>query len=423
MISNLSWNVMNHSKSKSRSLNSHGTISDISAEIRSGKISPVDIVKNCLSRIEKLNKNLNAFITVLGEQAIEEAKVAEKEIQNGNWKGPLHGIPIGIKDMFDTAGIRTTAGFEHFQNRIPKRDAVAVTKLKEAGAIVIGKTNMHELAIGTTSIESYFGSVHNPWNRQYIAGGSSGGSAVAVASGFCYATLDTDAIGSCRLPAACCGVTGFKPSYGLVNLEGVLAGEKADEKILRIAHAAFMARSALDVKILMEVFLNHETKSEIATSLNSKFRIGYVLNFHATEEIRSSFQKTRDVLFSLGHSFQETELDISPNFDSKTMEQDRKEVNRLFFQEVDLLILPTTTETVPKINAASKKGPIALSADNTFFCNYYGLPAINLPCGFDTKGLPIGFQMVGAPGKEHNVLELARQFQDVTQWHLRFPKG
>jgi aspartyl-tRNA(Asn)/glutamyl-tRNA(Gln) amidotransferase subunit A len=153
--------------------------------------------------------------------------------------------------MFDTAGIRTTAAFEHFKDRIPTKDAEAVTRLKEAGAITLGKMNMHELAQGTTSVISYFGAVHNPWNRDYVAGGSSGGSAAAVAAGLCYATLDTDAIGSCRLPAACCGVTGFKATYGLLSNKGVLEGEPVDETILKIAHAAVTTRTVEDAAVLL----------------------------------------------------------------------------------------------------------------------------------------------------------------------------
>jgi len=185
-------------------------IQELSEHVRAHRISPVEIVKACLERIEELNPTLNAFITVLKEPALEAAQVAEVEIKAGNWRGPLHGIPVGIRDFHDTAGIRTTAAFEHLKNRVPQRDANSVAKLKNAGAIVIGKTNMHQLGMGTTGMDSYFGPVRNPWNPAYIPGGSSSGSAVAVASQMCHATLDTDAIGSCRLPAACCGVVGFK---------------------------------------------------------------------------------------------------------------------------------------------------------------------------------------------------------------------
>jgi len=173
------------------------SITEVSELIRQKKVSPVELVTGCLERIEQLNPKLNAFITVIAEQALEEAKIAEREIKDGKWRGPLHGIPVGVKDFFDTAGIKTTAAFEYFKDRVPSKDAEVVTKLKKAGAIVIGKMNMHELGMGTTSVISHFGSVHNPWNQDYVAGGSSGGSAAAVAAGLCYATVDTDAIGSC----------------------------------------------------------------------------------------------------------------------------------------------------------------------------------------------------------------------------------
>ncbi len=179
--------------------------------------TPLQLVTQCLERIEQ-HRDLNAFITVLADEALAVARA-------GRPAGPLSGMPIGIKDFYDTAGIKTTAAAQQFANRIPKRDAVAVAQLKRAGAIVVGKTNLHELGMGTTSLVSYFGPVQNPINPDYIAGGSSGGSAAAVATGMCVATLDTDAVGSCRLPAACCGVVGFKPTYGLVSTQGILDGE------------------------------------------------------------------------------------------------------------------------------------------------------------------------------------------------------
>jgi len=198
----------------------YSRIHEVSKRIRKEEVLPVDVVGACLKRIEALNRELNAFITVLADRAIEQAKIAEAEIRSGDWRGPLHGIPVGIKDFYDTAGVKTTAAFEQFKDRVPARDAVGVARLKDAGAVIIGKTNMHELGMGTTSLVSYYGPVHNPWNRDYIAGGSSGGSAAAVACGMCYATLDTDAIGSCRLPASCCGVVGFKGTYGLGGCYG-----------------------------------------------------------------------------------------------------------------------------------------------------------------------------------------------------------
>src|SRR5262249_29976334 len=186
----------------------------------------------CLARIEALNPRLNAFITVAAEAARAAASAAESEVRAGRWRGPLHGVPVAVKDFYDTAGIKTTAAFERFANRVPAKDAGVVRRLKDAGAIVIGKTNMDTLGMATTGLTSFYGPVKNPWNADYIAGGSSSGSAAAVASGMCSATVDTDAIGSCRLPAACCGVVGFKGTYGLINSQGILAGEAPPEEMI-----------------------------------------------------------------------------------------------------------------------------------------------------------------------------------------------
>src|SRR5260221_11825119 len=195
------------------------SITELSELIRQKKVSPVELVAGCLKRIEQLNPPLNAFITVTADQALQEAKRAEREIKDGKWKGPLHGLPVGVKDMFDTAGIRTTAAFENFKDRVPSKDAEVVTKLKEAGAILVGKMNMHELAMGTTSVMSYFGSVHNPWNQDYVAGGASGGVAAAVGSCPGYSTVVTDVNGSDWLFAEIVGGDGLKVTNRLVSIK------------------------------------------------------------------------------------------------------------------------------------------------------------------------------------------------------------
>ena len=221
----------------------HASIHEVSARIRERTLSPAIVVDACLARIEALNPRLNAFITVTADAARVAANVAESELRAGRWRGPLHGVPIALKDFYDTAGIKTTAAFERFANRIPAKDAEVVARLKEAGAIVIGKTNMDTLGMATTGIVSFFGPVKNAWSADYIPGGSSSGSAVAVATGMCYATVDTDAIGSCRLPAACCGVVGFKGTYGLISAQGILAGESPpDELIVWFGHPAVTTR-------------------------------------------------------------------------------------------------------------------------------------------------------------------------------------
>jgi aspartyl-tRNA(Asn)/glutamyl-tRNA(Gln) amidotransferase subunit A len=405
------------------------SITEVSELIRQKKVSPVELVTGCLERIEQLQPQLNAFITVTADQALQEAKIAEREIQNGTWKGPLHGIPVGVKDFFDTAGIRTTAAFAALKDRVPAKDAEVVTKLKEAGAIVLGKLNMHELGMGTTSVISYFGAVHNPWNTDYVAGGSSGGSAAAVAAGLCYATVDTDAIGSCRLPAACCGVVGFKGTYGLLSTKGILEGEQADEFIILLSHPAFTCRTAEDAAILLNALANPEvsqskfkTDYRLAFGTTKKPGIGMVKNFKATDEVRTAFLHAVDTFHALGHTIHDIDAPLEfPSFDLKHIEEDRKTISQSLFKEIDVLLLPTTTDRTPSIEEAKAGGPQAVSADNTFFCNYYGLPAISIPCGFSKNGLPLGLQIVGPRWGEGNVLAVAHTFQQATQWHVKHP--
>src|SRR5205814_1922306 len=205
----------------------------------------------CLARIERLNPALNAFITVTGEQALREAREAEAEIQKGKWRGPLHGVPLALKDLFDTAGGRTTAGGGVFKDRVPEQDAEVVRRLRAAGAVLLGKLNMHEFAYGGTSVASYFGPVHNPWNLERIAGGSSGGSAAAVAAGLCYGALGSDTGGSIRCPAALCGIVGLKPTYGRVPRDGVLP------LAWSLDHVGPMTRTVADAALMLETIAGY----------------------------------------------------------------------------------------------------------------------------------------------------------------------
>src|SRR5262245_27015386 len=231
----------------------YGAIGELSAHIRARTLSSVAVVDACLARIQALNPRLNAFITVNPDAARAAATVAQSEINAGRWRGPLHGVPVAVKDFYDTAGIKTTAAFESFANRVPTKDADVIKRLKDAGAIVIGKTNMDTLGMATTGLMSFYGPTKNPWNSDYIPGGSSSGSAVAVATGMCYAAVDTDAIGSCRLPAACCGVVGFKGTYGLISTNGILAGElPPDELIIWFSHPGLTTRRVADTALVLD---------------------------------------------------------------------------------------------------------------------------------------------------------------------------
>jgi aspartyl-tRNA(Asn)/glutamyl-tRNA(Gln) amidotransferase subunit A len=375
-------------------------LTQTSERIRNGELSPVDVVNACLQRIAA-HSSLNAFITVLADDALAAARDDEREIKAGRWLGPLHGIPIAIKDFYDTAGIKTTAAFKPFVTRVPKKDAVAVAQLKRAGAIVIGKTNMHELGMGTTSLVSAFGPVKNPVNPDYIAGGSSGGSAAAVATGMCFAALDTDAVGSCRLPAACCGVVGFKGTYGLISTQGILEGEKADPAIIALAHAGITTRSAADAMLVLQAI------SKLATVARLP-RLGLVTNFKATKPVRAAFEAA---ITRFGKLAEVTAPLDNPGFDVRNIESDRRAIAATLFKDVDFLILPTTTQTTPTVKD-STGNPLALSAENTMFANYYGLPAISVPMGHDSNGMPLGLQIAGRPGDDAGVIEVARRFQE-----------
>ena len=188
------------------------TLAEAAAQIRTRKLSPLELTRACLARIERLNPALNAFITITADSALEQARQAEAEIMSGRWRGPLHGIPIGLKDLLDTAGVRTTAASNQYCDRVPSEDAELVRQLKQAGAVIVGKLNLHEFAFGVSGIVSAFGPVKNPWDLECITGGSSSGSAAAVAAGLCIAAIGTDTAGSIRCPSALCGIVGHRPS-------------------------------------------------------------------------------------------------------------------------------------------------------------------------------------------------------------------
>jgi aspartyl-tRNA(Asn)/glutamyl-tRNA(Gln) amidotransferase subunit A len=387
----------------------------------------VDVVTECLERIERLQPRLSAFITVARDPALGAAKAAETDIQHGRWKGSLHGIPVGVKDFYDTANLETTAAFEHFRNRIPDKDAASVEKLKRAGAIVIGKTNMHALGAGTTGLESWFGPVRNPWNADYIPGGSSSGSAAAVASGLCYASLDTDAIGSCRLPAACCGVVGFKGSFGLISTDGILAGEEPPDDTIRwLSHAGITTRSVHDTVLVLEGLAEpggDRPAPAWREALVSKrqLRIGIADNCKADEDISGEFDRAVATIERLGHPLSRASAPLTDfRKGIASIERDRQTIGQLTFDDIDVLVLPTTTTTTLTVDAAAGN-PLALSPQFTMFANYYGLPAVSVPCGFDRRGLPVGLQIVAGPGDDAAVLQLAHQYEEAADFPRRQP--
>src|ERR1700723_1503745 len=225
---------------------------ELAPRLRRREISPLELTRACLDRIGKLNPELNAFITVTAESALAEARTAEAEISRGQWRGPLHGIPIAMKDLIDTAGTRTTAASALYPNRIPTEDAEVVRRLKQAGAVIVGKNNLHEFAYGGSSLVSYFGDVHNPREPARIAGGSSSGSAAAVAAGLCYAAIGTDTAGSVREPASLCGCVGLKPTYGRVSSRGVIP------LALSLDHVGPFANTVADAAIVLQAIAGYD---------------------------------------------------------------------------------------------------------------------------------------------------------------------
>src|SRR6185369_9120124 len=228
------------------------SLSAAGALLRRKAVSPVELTRACLARIERLNPVVNTFITVTAEQALRQARDAEAEIHKGNWRGPLHGVPIALKDLIDTAGVRTTAGSELFKDRVPQEDAEVVRRLNAAGAVMLGKLNMHEFAYGATSVPTFYGAVHNPWKTDRIAGGSSGGSAAAVAAGLCFGALGSDTGGSIRQPSAYCGITGLKPTYGRVSTRGAIPLSWS------LDHVGPMCRSVEDAALLLQVIAGYD---------------------------------------------------------------------------------------------------------------------------------------------------------------------
>jgi aspartyl-tRNA(Asn)/glutamyl-tRNA(Gln) amidotransferase subunit A len=432
------------------------SIAEAAEQIRQQKISPVELARECLERIDRLNPTLNAFITVTAESALAEAQKAEREIQSGNWRGPLHGIPIGLKDLIDTAGLRTTAASGVFHDRVPNEDADVVKKLKAAGAVFVGKQNLQEFAYGSSSLISHFGPVRNPVNPEFIAGGSSSGSAAAVASGMCYAAIGTDTAGSIRQPASICGVVGLKPSYGLVSTRGIIPLSQS------LDHAGPITRSVEDAAIVLDAVA--ENRESYLLDLKTGIRdfvigiprkyfyddldpevggavenaLAYLAkNAKSVREVECLIEHDRTLFNAESSAYHRNKIASSANlYDPETLrrlqsgegvsdsqyqnavshlQETRKKIGEMF-SDVDLLITPAMPVLTPRIaelsNDVSKLRPTEiLLLRNTRPVNAWGLPAISIPCGIDSRGLPIGMQIIGPPRGEQKVLRAAYTFE------------
>jgi aspartyl-tRNA(Asn)/glutamyl-tRNA(Gln) amidotransferase subunit A len=457
------------------------TLAEASAKIRSGAVTSVQLTEACLARIAIYDSKLDAFITVLKEQALAQARSLDAELKARKWRGPLHGIPIALKDNIDTAGTRTTAGSAVFEDRVPAEDAPVVARLKAAGAVIIGKTNLQEFAMGAGET-SYFGPARNPWSLAHNTGGSSSGSGAAIAADLCFGALGTDTAGSVRIPASFCGIVGLKPTYGLVPIRGIVP------LVLSLDHCGPMTRTVEDTALLLNAIAGYDKsditsverpKEDYAAALKQPvggFRLGIPAYFydHLDAEVAGAVEEALRVLAQLTrgrkdvalppftdvgnvalgagetYAYHEEYFKRAPQryllperrrleAASKTtataadyvrarwsLEVLRRSVSDAF-ADVDALVVPTIRILPPLLGDLIKAaregsgGPTTEMIANTQPLNLYGIPAVTIPCGFSRSGLPIGLTFAGPHYSEGRILALARAFEQATDWHKRRP--
>jgi aspartyl-tRNA(Asn)/glutamyl-tRNA(Gln) amidotransferase subunit A len=461
------------------------SIETIAALFRKRKLSPVELTNLMLARIDQLNPKLNAYITVTAELALAQAKKAEAELfaprGTRRDRGPLHGIPISLKDNIHTAGVRTTAGSQILKNFVPDRDAAVWAKLKEAGAILLGKTNMHEFAYGVTSNNPHFGAVHNPWDLTRIPGGSSGGSAVAVAAGLGYASIGTDTGGSIRIPATLCGVVGFKPMRGQINEDGVIplsstldctgpiAGSVTDAAIV-FHHAGlpgllrqgpwstnkiFRPIRKFTLGLPQEFFfdvLSPEIRALFDDVLSQIKKRGAQIKsisiplLNETEEVGNQIAWAEATHYHQHSDFfpaRATEYgeDVRMRLEMGTKVSAPDYLNALnrrvrFIQQlaarmaeakVDALVVPTTPIEAPLIgqektiirNEGHPTRALLLRPNRP--ANLANAPAVSIPCGFTNSGLPVGLQLIGQHSGQLKLLNIAQAITRILRFERRPP--
>ncbi len=452
------------------------SIAEVARLFRTGKLSPVELTELMLGRIERFNPELNTFITVAAETARTQAKSAEAELSVARRRktridrGPLHGIPVSLKDNICTAGIRTTAGSAILREFVPRDDAPVVARLKQAGAVIIGKTNMHEFAYGVTTNNPHYGAARNPWDVSKITGGSSGGSASALAAGLCFASVGTDTGGSIRIPAALCGVVGLKPTGDRIDTTGVIPLSPTLDCV------GPMARTAEDTAILFHAMLPTENDSRspfgVATPRNlSKLRLGLPREFFfdvLSAEVEKLFEAALRSLRGLGAKIVDVSIPLlletetagnrigwaeathyhqqsgwfpgraaeySEDVRSRlqagakvsatdylgALDQRQKFIDQLRLametSAIDALVVPTVPIAAPAIGdekthvEKSEHATRALLLRLNRPANLAAVPAISVPCGFTPAGLPVGLQFIGSANREDVLLGLAGVYQ------------
>jgi aspartyl-tRNA(Asn)/glutamyl-tRNA(Gln) amidotransferase subunit A len=416
----------------------------------------VDLVRGCLARIEA-GRDLNAFITIMADSALQEAAAAQQEIAAGRYRGPLHGIPVSLKDLIDVAGVPTTSG-SAVPPRRPAHDAPVVRRLREAGAVIVGKTNLHEFAFGTTGDETAFGAVKHPFDTTRSAGGSSSGAAVALIEGMCFLSLGTDTGGSIRIPAAACGVVGLKAGYGELSCEGIVPLSTTCD------HVGPLARTVRDARIALDALSGTPHPASRPERVTLGVPGGYLLE-RLDVHVRAALGRARIALGQAGHTIRDVEIaharmtpDIylhivlpeASRYHAATLEAHagayspgvrlRLEMGRYVLAEdyvramrlrnilrasvdraldgCDALLLPALAIPAPPLGAASvgvdgSPEPVrAIMLRLTQPFNLTGHPAIALPCGRTTSGLPVGMQLVGSRGETGRLLDIAEALED-----------
>ncbi len=442
-------------------------------------ISSVELTEAYLNRIAASDDRFNSFITITPEHALAQARAADDELARGLRRGPLHGIPVALKDLYDTAGIRTTAGSTFFADRVPATDARAVTLLYQAGAVLLGKLNMHEWALGVTNINPHYGPSRNPWDTARITGGSSGGAAAALAAGLCLGALGSDTGGSIRIPASLCGIVGLKPTYGRVSLQGVVPLS------WNLDHAGPMARTVTDAAILLQAIAGYDPDDpacadvpvddllatidagvagwRIALADDSHFGQGDAEVLAAVHQAAAVFEElgARIERIDLGRGQEAAQMNaLMTTSDAAAFHRDRLRDNpekfgadvrarmergaaftsteyilarrvqrewrrqlERFFETFDLLLTPATPITAPHIEGLDAIEAARQLTRCTAPFNLASVPALVLPCGMSAAGLPIGLQIVAAPWREARVLRAGKAFERATSWHRQTPPG
>ena len=450
------------------------TIFDALEALRGQKLSARELVEACARQIERLNAKLNAFITVIPPEQALQAQLPEGKSSSSH---SLRGIPLAVKDLFDIAGLPTTIGSKFFADHLAEQDGFVIEKLKQAGAILMGKTNTHEIALGITGNNPHYGTARNPWDTSRIPGGSSSGSAIAVATGMALGALGSDTGGSIRIPASLCGVVGFKPTFGRVSLRGVFPLS------WNLDHVGPLTRRVKDAALMLQIMAVYDPLDPACVKMLTGDYLGHILDhvkgrkialgvgeFIETSdpEVLQAVREAARVLESLGCKVQEENVSwlreaalankLMTQSDGAAVHRDRlkehpelfgddirrrledgintplteyilarrtqAEIRKrleLFFETYDFLITPTTPIAAPTIEGHDAVEQAARLTRFTAPFNLAGLPALSVPCGFTREGLPIGLQIISRAWGESKVLNIGHAFEQATEWHKRMP--